>query len=82
MFRDNELVDVPQELGELQGLRELHLQVHFRELSVLYLINLNLADCNQTASPFSLHPDHLPPRDDHHPGKHGRQYCLPTEEKK
>ena len=87
MFRDNELVDVPQELGELQGLRELHLQVHFRELSVLwkqilYLINLNLADCNQTAPPpFSLHPDHLPPRDDHHPGKHGRQYCLPTEEK-
>ena len=62
MFRDNELVDVPQELGELQGLRELHLQVHFRELSVLwkqilYLINLNLADCNQTASPSSFPPN-------------------------
>ena len=27
--RDCELVDVPQELGELQGLRELHLQVKF-----------------------------------------------------
>jgi len=25
-LRDNELVEVPQELGELQGLRELHLQ--------------------------------------------------------
>ena len=25
-IRDNELVDVPQEIGELSGLRELHLQ--------------------------------------------------------